>query len=331
MNLELFLQEDLEKLLSLRSGEEKIGEKVYLGGDYMLEGLEDCPAKFVLLGIPEDIGPRANCGRGGADTAWLPFLKKLLNQQENSFASGSNILLLGNIDCSPLLNAGENELEKLRKAVEKIDELVSDLLCIIVDSGKIPILIGGGHNNAYGAIKGTSLALKEKISVINLDPHADFRPLEGRHSGNGFSYAKHENLLANYHVLGLHEGYNSEAMLQDLKNQGCTYTSFESIFIRRELSFEKAVQNALEQVSASPYGVELDMDSIENFPSSAQSPSGISSREARYYVHEMARSKNAKYLHLPEAAPALVPGSEDQVGKLLAYLVMDFIKSHLAG
>lgn len=58
-----------------------------------------------------------------------------------------------------------------------------------------PIAIGGGHNNAYPMLKGYSLAKKEKINAINCDPHADFRALEGRHSGNGFSYAVNDGYL----------------------------------------------------------------------------------------------------------------------------------------
>ena len=71
------------------------------------------------------------------------------------------------------------------------------LLKIIIKAKKIPIIVGGGHNNAYGIIKGSALALNKKINVLNIDAHADFRPLEGRHSGNGFSYAFHEGFIKN--------------------------------------------------------------------------------------------------------------------------------------
>ena len=30
--------------------------------------------KYVLVGIPEDIGPRANVGNGGAELGWQAFL-----------------------------------------------------------------------------------------------------------------------------------------------------------------------------------------------------------------------------------------------------------------
>jgi formiminoglutamase len=58
-----------------------------------------------------------------------------------------------------------------------------------------------GHNNAYGCIKGAAKGLYKagiiplvQINAINLDAHADFRPLEGRHSGNAFRYADEDGL-----------------------------------------------------------------------------------------------------------------------------------------
>lgn len=59
----------------------------------------------------------------------------------------------------------------------------------IVSAGVVPIVIGGGHNNSYGMLRGSSKGLNSQVNAINIDPHADFRELEGRHSGNGFSYA----------------------------------------------------------------------------------------------------------------------------------------------
>ena len=86
-------------------------------------------------------------------------------------------------------------IEEYRKAVPIIDDAVLELIQRIVASGKTPIVVGGGHNNAYPIIKGTALALAgsgdlKGINCINLDAHIDYRLAEGRHSGNGFRYAK---------------------------------------------------------------------------------------------------------------------------------------------
>jgi formiminoglutamase len=327
MQLQISQKQDVTNLTSIREGETKIGESILFGENY-LEDLNSCSAKYVLLGIPEDIGPRANCGRGGSDSAWKPFLSKFLNIQETDLIKGGDILLYGEFDFSDLEDYDSLDLNKIRNVVAQTDTVLSSLIETIVSAGKTPIVIGGGHNNSYGLIKGVSKAKNKAINTCNLDPHADYRSLEGRHSGNGFSYAKAEGYLEKYSILGLHENYNSKEMMDRMNIDKVHFISFEDIFLRDKLSFQEAIIKCKSEVESDIYGVELDLDSIENFPSSAQTPSGISANQARQYVHHLASSKNASYLHLPEAAPSLVSGSSEQVGKLLSYLVSDFIKSN---
>lgn len=329
MKLQIFQNEDIWRLCSNREGEKKIGESILIGSDYIDKGLQDCPAKYVLLGIPEDVGPRANCGKEGAASAWEAFLSKFVNIQETPFIRGKEILLLGAFDFSSVSNYHSLKLDQLRALTSKIDDAVSEIIELIVKAGKTPIVIGGGHNNSYGLLKGCSIALSDKINCVNLDPHADYRSLEGRHSGNGFSYAKHEGYLDNYSIVGLHENYNSQYIFDQLNKDQIHYSTFEDIFLRKKLTFEDAIGNALFKIKDKPFGIELDCDSIQNFPSSAETPSGVSANEARQYIHTTAAAANAIYLHLPEAAPSLVSGSEEQVGKLLAYLVSDFIKAKI--
>ena len=83
----------------------------------------------------------------------------------------------------------ETGFDKLRETVHEMDEFLIDILVPIYKAGKVPILVGGGHNNAYPLMKAFFLAHNKKVNVANLDPHADYRALEGRHSGNSFSYA----------------------------------------------------------------------------------------------------------------------------------------------
>jgi formiminoglutamase len=65
-------------------------------------------AKYVLLGIPEDIGIRANYGRPGAASAWESAIKSIANIQHNRFCKGSQILVLGQIDVQEQMNEVEN-------------------------------------------------------------------------------------------------------------------------------------------------------------------------------------------------------------------------------
>ena len=63
--------------------------------------------KYVLLGINEDIGPRANCGRGGATQGWQAFLKRFLNLPSNEFLDPKSVLLLGEVNCDDLQSQSE--------------------------------------------------------------------------------------------------------------------------------------------------------------------------------------------------------------------------------
>jgi len=302
--------------VSQRDGEVKLGEKVSVFSD-----LESFQGRYVVLGVKEDFGPRANLGLSGANLAFDCFLKRFLNMQSNTFLSGDEVLLLGEV----VANEDFTVVDDLRLGITELDDFLVSILVPVYEKGLIPIVIGGGHNNAYPLIKACSMVQGKAIDVINCDPHADFRALEGRHSGNSFSYAVKEGWLANYAVLGLHQQYNSQSMLDRLLENECYFTFFEAYLIG-ERDFLQDVDNQLLQAGDTVLGVELDMDAIIGMPSSAFTPSGFSLEDARRYVVQCAKSKKAAYLHLPEAAPKN-ECEEAVVGKALAYLISDFIKS----
>lgn len=293
---------------------------------------------YVIFGISEDVGVFANYGKTGTSTAWKKVIKVLLNTQNNEYMVPNKVLILGHIHpkkalkkLSKLDQKSSRDIKQARKMVTEIDAEVSYLVNLIIKAGKIPIVIGGGHNNAYGCIKGTSLALNKTMNAVNFDAHTDFRPEEGRHSGNGFSYAFAEGFLKKYFIFGIHENYNSSSILKVIKKlkKHVAYNTFESIKIRKETTFEAELEKALDFISSRPFGIELDCDAIENMPSSAMTPSGFSGSEAREFVSFFGKQENARYLHICEAAPNL--GSKQhstQAAKLISYLITDFIKAH---
>ncbi|MFC4722007.1 formimidoylglutamase [Geojedonia litorea] len=335
-NLVLFNKNDLKSLLKNRSGESKFGKHIHLLSNFnsIYDEILNLDVTYVIFGIKEDIGVFANYGNVGTSRAWDAVLKPLLNIQSNEFTHANKVLILGHLDYSKSLEklkelnqSQKKHIQKARKKVAKIDNDVSELVYQIVKAGKIPIIIGGGHNNAYGNIKGTSLALKEPINVVNFDAHSDFRIEEGRHSGNGFTYALHEGFLDQYFIFGLHENYTPQEIFQTLnKNKQIHYNTFESIAIRKERKFKKELENALEIVSTRSFGVEFDCDAVENIPSSAMTPSGFNTIKARRYVHFFSQNKNAKYLHICEASPT--QETETQIGKFITYLITDFIRAN---
>ncbi len=346
-HFKIYSRQDLLQLTRLRRFETKLGESIQTpAGSDVANAIKETDATYVLLGIPESIGVKANGGVGGTDTAWLSFLNAFLNIQSNDFLIGREVLLLGYFDFTDLERLIDNNAmsadekgEAYRHAVNTIDEEVEKVMKAIVSSGKVPVVIGGGHNNAYPLLKGAAKGLEQaqkiqlsQINCINLDAHADYRPEEGRHSGNAFRYAESDGFLQKYCIVGLHENYLQQNVWMDIVNNPfIDCLTYEDIFIHEKRSFRQAVSHAISFTDDNFIGLELDLDSIENVLSSAESPSGISALQARQYINLCAAHAKVAYLHICEGATHLTNGkANEETGKLISYLVSDFIKMHKA-
>ncbi len=337
-------KQDILSLTNTRRFETKLGERLkFVPNPAKFEDyLKTSDVKHVLFGIPEDIGVRANHGMAGSDSAWLPFLQSFLNIQSNDFLSGDDMLLIGHFDFGDLqyliertAHDTEEKIEAYRHAVNTIDEEVEKLTKIITEHKKIPIIVGGGHNNAYPIIKGAAkgwhkagLIPLAQINCINMDAHSDYRPLEGRHSGNAFRYAEEDGYLQKYCVVGLHENYLPQNIWIDMVNNPfIDCITFEDIFVHEKRTFMEAVSHATVFTEDTLCGVELDLDSIQNTLSSALTPAGFSPLHARQYVAFAAADTKPAYLHICEGATRLANGKTDETtGKLISYLVSDFVK-----
>lgn len=335
--LKFFHQIDLKKYVTIRKGEIKTGERIKtLRKNETLNALRghyDRGARFALLGIPESVGVLANMGSSGAETAWEAFLHCFLNLQSNRFFDAGRVVVLGQVDTLDIQRRAE-ELDpktdyysqKLHMLCAEMDDLVAPVIEAVVAAGLIPLVIGGGHNNAYPLLMGTSTTLERKrgVNAINMTAQANFRALEGRHSGNGFSYAKERGYLYKYFAFGLHESYNAENMLLTMESS----RNVKYQFLEEITYLDKHLMAAIEYVHDDhvPCGIELNMSAIRMMPSSAVSPSGFSVEQARHFVRKCAKSLKPAYLHLPEAAPE-TPEQGMMVGKTLSYLVTDFVKN----
>lgn len=299
--------------------------------------------RVALVGVPESIGPRANLGRGGAETAWPAALRGLMSLQANSTISSHELLLVGAVSCEDLQQQAAalkinnpTELAELRDLCAQLDQRVMQVVQPLFELGYDVILIGGGHNNAYPllraladsdqAIAGTT----EGVGAVNLDPHADFRAREGRHSGNGFSYAHIEGALKHYHVMGLHEGKNNAESLKQLAAAGFTYTSVHQIYSGdwgRELAATRAQVMAWQV----PLGIEVDVDALQGVPASAINFNGLTVAQGYHFVEQLAEHSLTRYLHLAEAAPSLHPAGREAGDVACAQLLSELVLAYLHG
>jgi formiminoglutamase len=318
----------LVEYTSIREGELKLGEVISIKNSDIdsIEDLEilmkNITALYVIVGISEDIGIRANYGKPGARNAYENFLSYFVNIQKNQFVADEKVYILGELFVQDVLELSDinEDTNYLRGLTAEIDKRVSPIIEVIIKSGKKPIIIGGGHNNSYGNIKGTSIALGNPIDVLNIDPHADFRVEEGRHSGNGFRYAYNQNYINQYHVWGLHENYNNQAILDAFHaDENLSFQSFENIVNGKAVSFVDFISKLDTKI-----GLEIDLDSVKDMPTSAMTPVGFSEEEILNFLNICSQNKEILYYHFCEASPD--KNKLYKTGKFLSYMVSSILK-----
>ncbi|MEY3927060.1 MAG: hypothetical protein RJA97_67 [Bacteroidota bacterium] len=293
-------------LYTPRAGEQRIGDTLAPLGE----------APFVLFGIAEDLGVRANGGRPGAANSPEAVLRALLNVPCNDWVRGSDFAWGGILDLQGA------------SSVDAIDAAVHAAVLPWIRSGAVPLVVGGGHNNAFPLLWAASDAHGKPIHALNLDPHPDVRDLEGRHSGNGFSYAKEHGYLERYAVLGLSEYAVNASSLERLKStKGWAFETFESWAVRGETSWDSALDRMLGHVKVGPFGLEIDVDGITGAPSSAQTASGWSWLQARELAYRAGQTGHVTYVHLTELALGYATeGERPGQAKAAAMLLLDVVR-----
>jgi formiminoglutamase len=86
-----------------------------------------------------------------------------------------------------LLDLGDIRIEG---TLEDSQQALAEVIAALVTAGSAPVVLGGGHETAYGHYLGYVRAGLD-VAILNLDAHLDVRPcLEGQgHSGSPFRQA----------------------------------------------------------------------------------------------------------------------------------------------
>jgi formiminoglutamase len=320
-----------------REGERKLGETIRTlpPETGLAEGLRARPeAGFAVLLVPEDIGVRANFGRPGAAALAQAALRRLLAMQDNPGLRGERLVLAGEVAVQDLMQQAvgldasrPGDRARLHALVAEVDARVTAAVGAIVAAGRDVIVLGGGHENAFGILAGVRAATGAAPGCVNLDAHADLRADEGRHSGNPFSQALAQGHLARYAAIGLHERYLNEHMWRTLADDARLLGVTLEAMLRGETTLERSLDRAVTHLAGGVATIEVDLDAIAGVPSSAATPSGFTPEEVRRGVHQLATRLDARVLHLCEG----IPGEADVagVGKLAAMIVGDFVRARV--
>ncbi|MFS4456005.1 formimidoylglutamase [Maribacter sp. 2304DJ31-5] len=160
-----------------------------------------------ILGYACDEGVLRNQGRIGA-VKGPDVIRTQLAKMPNHLNENTQLIDVGTVVCE------DGDMEATQKS---LSEMTDQLL----GKGILPIVLGGGHDVAYGHFKGLRKHIPKgkSLGIINFDAHFDLRSNKKRNnSGTPFYQiaqdCQSDNLDFNYLCLGIRKNANDKILFE---------------------------------------------------------------------------------------------------------------------
>ncbi len=196
----------------------------------------------VLLGFVCDEGVRRNLGRPGARNGPAAIRSALANLAYFQSACSYDA---GDVVCNN---------QDLEQAQATLVEQVSNIL----QHNGFPIILGGGHEMAWGSFLGLTNYLnnvdtQRRIGIINFDAHFDLRnPQPQSSSGTPFrqiaQWCDDRNKKFNYMALGINQSANTAALFEYAKQKNVRWVSDADCTLDRLDIIEVSLANFLNKI-----------------------------------------------------------------------------------
>lgn len=273
---------------------------------------ENDTPRVVLIGFPSDEGVRLNGGRTGATQAPDAIRDQLFRLTPDAEQSERFIALLRHTADSGNL--------KVTGDVESDQELLGETVASYLKEGVLPIILGGGHETAFGHFLGYVKA-KKACRILNLDAHPDVRPLKNgkAHSGSPFRQAlEHDSgICSDYVVAGLQSQSFALTHRRYLDDKGCRF------FMRDEMNV-RMFRDLIGDTG--PMMVTFDMDAVDQAYApgvSAPSANGLAPDLWLHAARLAGQSSAVTSFDLSEVNP--VYDRDHQTARLAALTVWHFL------
>jgi len=255
---------------------------------------------LALIGFCSDEGVRRNKGRVGAKKSPNILRSALANLP---WPPSKKIYDAGNITCP------DQDLEKAHKALA---EQVQHCL----DHNNLTVVLGGGHEIAYGSWLGLIQHFKKKvdstlpsIGIINLDAHFDLRKdTNGASSGTPFyqiaQACSKDNIPFNYCCLGVSDISNTEALFQRADNLNVSYRRDNEMGIHQLDETMLQVSKFIDKVDVIYLTIDLDVLPASVMPGvSAPAPRGVDLAVIETIIDTITKSGKMKLADIAEYNP----------------------------
>ncbi len=276
---------------------------------------------FAILGYACDEGIKRNGGRIGAIEG-PDAIRAQLAKLPNHLTEGCEIFDAGTVGCL------DEDLASTQKHLAK-------KVTLLLDTGYFPLLLGGGHDIAYGHYQGikSHLGNKKKIGIINFDAHLDLRSNQsGNNSGTPFyqiaKEAQQEKNTFHYLCLGIRRDANDSELYKTANEFRAHYIELSLFNISNADFVRRQVKSFIESVDSIYLTIDMDGFSSAYSPGvSAASPLGFSPEMVMKVLQTIIVSGKVMSMDIAETNPRF--DRDNQTAKLAASL-LHFISTEIA-
>jgi formiminoglutamase len=205
-------------------------------------------AGVALLGFASDEGVRRNQGRVGAAEGPLALRKALANL---AWHGSRPVYDAGDVRCE-----GEN--------LEGAQQTLGEAVAALIRAGHLPLVLGGGHETAWGTFQGLARAHPQaRFGIINLDAHFDLRRATRASSGTPFAqigaWHRERGRPFDYLCLGVAEPSNSAALFDTARDFGLTWWLDDDLDQQRLPALLEHIETFCADVDAVQLSIDLDV------------------------------------------------------------------------
>lgn len=282
---------------------------VFLGSEIESSSMAD--AAFSVLPVPYE-----KTVSYGSGTAQGPRAILDASWQLETWDGRSDPSSLGIHSCAPIDCAGQDKL-----VIDSISAAVAD----IVQSGSLPVVLGGEHTVTWGVVKGLLAAGVNDFGVVQIDAHADLRDA---YEGNPLSHASVMKRVVDQeiplHQLGVRALCAEE--LETRQHHKVTYQDADHV-VPNQVNQVELPRDFPDKVFFT-----LDIDGIDPsvFPSTGTPvPGGLQWYQTLELFESVARQRRIIGFDIMEFAPITGFKAYDFSAALLTYKLMGIIaRSH---
>lgn len=216
-----------------------------------------------IIGYACEEGVRRNQGRLGAAAGPAALRERMARLAFHH--DGRSITDYGDVVC-----VGED--------MEAAQQQLALMVAAVIAAGGMPVVLGGGHDLAYGHYRGVRAAAEDRqIGIVNFDAHFDLRPVTDQpNSGTPFNQILQEDLV-DYLVLGIQQPANTGELFDIAAENGVEYMLAQHCRTYQLPTIIQSLERFLDRNDQVYLSIDLDGFSSAYAPGvSAPSPLGFS-------------------------------------------------------